>query len=198
MKRSIYMERAVIDDIAALAKKHCRTWASECSWLVMLGLQARKQLPKEPCKVDEGATERKYFYPDDKLCKKLDAQQARLNRRRRKDPWTFSAMMRAQLVLGMRIEQQIARGVDAALARMGSDEHTPHIARSLAETLIAKHTVDELIAMRSRCPPDIRAFWGRRTARRWSEIVGVALECVGLLTQLEDEEPNEDQDQDVR
>jgi len=182
-KRSLYLDQHVAEEIHALAERHERTWASECSWLVRLGLGARKLLPRDPVPVEEACTRRCYFYPDESLGEKLDILLVRMERKRRgAERWTFSALVRALLLLGTRVEIQIARGVDAALARLEVEESER--ARDLALTLLCRYSEPELLSMMDAPPPEVRSAWGNKTVRRWADIVAAALECASRLDNL--------------
>ena len=190
MKKSLYLDRSAAQEVQLLADRHHRSWASECTWLLQLGLSASSALPREPWPIDDRSSERRYIYPGDPLATRLDRLLVRLNKRRRRgktpgSKWTFSAMVRALLMVGTEVEVQIARGLDAALARVESCDAGRVCAQQLATTLLLRHTPEELLQMQRTGPTDdIKATWGRVTMADWPDIVRVAIECADRLADL--------------
>lgn len=186
-KRSIYMDASSADAIDVLAAAHLRTWSKQLEWLVRLGLRARHLLPDDVPPLDEGKA-RKYFYPGE-IAGVLDELLIAKNALRTdgSKPWSFSSLIRVLVGQGMRVEQQVARGVDAALARLeaagvATTEPAP---RRLAVTLTLNHDAAELLGMLDEPPADIVTKWGAWVPAAWQDIVGAALACRGRLDSLE-------------
>ena len=184
--RSLYLDTSLSEEIAGLAAVHMRSWSSQVGWLVHLGLRAKHLMPAAAPPPDEGRC-RKYFYPSDKVATALDELQVLLNLDRPKDtkPWSFSALVRSLLANGMRIERQIARGIDAALERLtaAGDASTGRSHRALAMTLTIRHGTGELLEMLNSPPAEVATIWGD-VREAWPDIISAALEARGRFDAL--------------
>lgn len=186
-KRSVYMDDSQADEVGVLAAQHLRSWSQELEWLIRLGLRARHLLPATCPRLDEGHA-RKYFYPPVPLSDELDDLQHALHSNRPADSpaWSFSSLVRTLVAHGMRIERQIARGVDAAVERLewSTDRRAP--TRALALTLVLRHSAAELIDLLDGPPDGLRTTWGDEVLARWDDVIAVAVAARAELDKLED------------
>jgi len=186
-KRSVYMDSSQADEVGVLAERHLRTWSLELEWLIRLGLRARHLLPAACPRLDEGQA-RKYFYPPVALSDELDDLQRDLNDARAEGAasWSFSSLVRTLVTLGMRIERQIARGIDAAVERLewSADRKAP--TRALALTLVMRYSSEQLVEYLDAPPAHLGATWGPEVLDRWDDVIAVALDARGRLETLED------------
>lgn len=188
MKRSLYLDDSTHLEVQELADRHDRTWSGQVLWLLRLSMAATHLLPDAPDgKLDDEST-RRYIYPPKGLAADLDDLLRRANRRKRRSRWSFSALARALLRIGIPIEQEIARTIEEVVARLGALRAvvTTATARDLAIVLVSRYDTAALVEMRAApVDPSMLKRWGV-DEDTYNDAVGVALEARGHIDTLEE------------
>ena len=191
MKRSIYLDHAVLAEIQRLAEAHVRSLSGQIAWLVSLGLKVVHRFPDDPVVELEDAHERTYFYPEKPLNNALTTAHNRLNKKskdragkRQDEPWfwSFSAFARVLLDKGLNAERWIEAQIAASGRRLAA-EGAGSSPRGYATHLVINHTAREIADFGDEAPPNVLNRWGL-DEQGWRDAVAVAFEARSRLEEL--------------
>lgn len=130
---SVYLGDSIVEDINDRAGRNVRTWSGQLGWLCVLGLAASHLIAPDPKLTKDDSGGRRYFYPDEKLVARLRELQARLTKTTG-HKWSFSAVVRAAALIGIRLDDIIERFGVEVMARLERGGEIS-ITRSFAEAV---------------------------------------------------------------
>ena len=113
--RSIYLGDAIVADIKDRADACDRSWSQEMVWLLRVGLRVQHMVAATPDDTKDDSRGRHYYYPPEDIDTGVeDLRRALILKSSSR--WTYSAVCRALVTVGMRFDDMGRNYLDKILS----------------------------------------------------------------------------------